>query len=86
MESDGIRLLIISNRLYSIELCKQYPSLSSTILELAGAMDSAGKITKRYDNTGTNSRFESATAQARGPLAFYSMTCDCLVLEALKLI
>lgn len=52
MKSDGIRLLTISNRLYSIELCKQYPSLSSTILELAGAMDSAGKIAKRYDNTG----------------------------------
>lgn len=41
-----------SHGLYSIELCKKHPALSSTILELAGAMDSAGKIAKRYDNTG----------------------------------
>ncbi|MBL7892179.1 MAG: class I SAM-dependent methyltransferase, partial [Bacteroidia bacterium] len=41
-----------SHGLYSIELCKKHPELSSTILELAGAMDSAGKIAKRYDNTG----------------------------------
>lgn len=41
-----------SHGLYSIELCKKHPALSSTILELAGAMDSAGKIAKRYDTTG----------------------------------
>lgn len=33
-----------SHGLYSIELCKKYPSLSSTILELPGAVDRASAI------------------------------------------
>lgn len=33
-----------SHGLYSIELCKRYPSLSSTILELPGAIDRASAI------------------------------------------
>lgn len=41
-----------SHGLYSIELCKKHPALSSTILELAGAIDAASKIAKRYDNSG----------------------------------
>lgn len=41
-----------SHGLYSIELCKKYPGLSSTILELPGAIDSASSIAKRYDTTG----------------------------------
>lgn len=41
-----------SHGLYSIELCKKYPALSSTILELPGAIESASAIAKRYDTTG----------------------------------
>ncbi|HET6721645.1 MAG TPA: class I SAM-dependent methyltransferase [Chitinophagaceae bacterium] len=41
-----------SHGLYSIELCKKYPALKSTILELPGAMESASAIAKRYDTTG----------------------------------
>ena len=41
-----------SHGLYSIELCKKYPGLKSTILELPGAIDSASAIAKRYDSTG----------------------------------
>lgn len=41
-----------SHGLYSIELCKKHPALSSTILELPGAIESAAAIAKRYDNTG----------------------------------
>jgi len=37
-----------SHGLYSIELCKKYPGLSSTILELPGAMDRASTIAARY--------------------------------------
>ena len=33
-----------SHGLYSIELCKKYPSLTSTILELPGAIDRASAI------------------------------------------
>jgi 2-polyprenyl-3-methyl-5-hydroxy-6-metoxy-1,4-benzoquinol methylase len=54
LPSGATRLLDIggSHGLYSIELCKKYPNLSSTILELAGAIDSASSIAKRYDQTG----------------------------------
>ena len=41
-----------SHGLYSIELCKKYPDLKSTILELHGAMEAASAIAKRYDTTG----------------------------------
>lgn len=41
-----------SHGLYSIELCKKYPNLSSTILELPGAVEAASAIAKRYDTTG----------------------------------
>lgn len=41
-----------SHGLYSIELCKKHPDLTSTILELAGAVESASAIAKRYDDTG----------------------------------
>jgi 2-polyprenyl-3-methyl-5-hydroxy-6-metoxy-1,4-benzoquinol methylase len=41
-----------SHGLFSIELCKQHPNLSSTILELQGAILAASSIAKRYDNTG----------------------------------
>lgn len=40
-----------SHGLYSIELCKKYPALNSTVLELPGAMESASAIAKRYDTT-----------------------------------
>lgn len=40
-----------SHGLYSIELCKKYPGLSSTILELPGAIEAASAIAKRYDTT-----------------------------------
>lgn len=41
-----------SHGLYSIALCKKYPELKSTILELPGAIESASAIAKRYDTTG----------------------------------
>ena len=41
-----------SHGLFSIELCKKHPGLSSTILELPGAMEAASAIAKRYDTTG----------------------------------
>lgn len=41
-----------SHGLYSIELCKKYPGLISTILELPAAIESASAIAKRYDTTG----------------------------------
>ena len=41
-----------SHGLFSIELCKKHPSLSSTIMELPGAMEAANAIAKRYDTTG----------------------------------
>ncbi len=41
-----------SHGLYSIELCKRYAGLSSTILDLPGAIESASAIAKRYDQTG----------------------------------
>jgi 2-polyprenyl-3-methyl-5-hydroxy-6-metoxy-1,4-benzoquinol methylase len=40
-----------SHGLYSIEICKKYPSLSSTILELPGAIDRAGKIAAAHGLT-----------------------------------
>lgn len=40
-----------SHGLYSIELCKKYPNLKSTILELPGAVEAASAIAKRYDTT-----------------------------------
>ena len=54
MPTGATRLLDIggSHGLYSIELCKKYPALSSTVLELAGAVESASSIAKRYDTTG----------------------------------
>lgn len=41
-----------SHGLYSIEICKRHPALSSTILELPGAIESASAIAKRNDTTG----------------------------------
>ena len=41
-----------SHGLYSIEICKRHPALTSTILELPGAVESASAIAKRYDTTG----------------------------------
>ena len=41
-----------SHGLYSIELCKKHPALSSTIMELPGAVEAASAIAKRYDTTG----------------------------------
>ena len=38
-----------SHGLYSIELCKKYPSLSSTILELPGAIDRASAIAAKHN-------------------------------------
>jgi 2-polyprenyl-3-methyl-5-hydroxy-6-metoxy-1,4-benzoquinol methylase len=54
MPAGASKLLDIggSHGLYSIELCKKYPALSSTILELPGAIESASSIAKRYDKTG----------------------------------
>lgn len=40
-----------SHGLFSIELCKRHPGLSSTIMELPGAIDAASAIAKRYDTT-----------------------------------
>src|SRR6186713_1020181 len=40
-----------SHGLFSIELCKRHSSLSSTILELPGAIEAASAIAKRYDTT-----------------------------------
>ena len=40
-----------SHGLFSIELCKRNPSLSSTIMELPGAIEAASAIAKRYDTT-----------------------------------
>lgn len=37
-----------SHGLYSIELCRRHPGLRSTILELPGAIASAGAIARRY--------------------------------------
>lgn len=46
LPANASRMLDIggSHGLYSIELCKKYPSLSSTILELPGAIDRASAI------------------------------------------
>lgn len=41
-----------SHGLFSIELCKKHPSLSSTIMELPGAIEAASAIAKRYDTKG----------------------------------
>jgi 2-polyprenyl-3-methyl-5-hydroxy-6-metoxy-1,4-benzoquinol methylase len=41
-----------SHGLYSIELCKKHPSLSSVVLELAGAVQPASNIASRYDTSG----------------------------------
>ena len=40
-----------SHGLFSIELCKKHPALSSTIMELPGAIEAASAIAKRYDTT-----------------------------------
>lgn len=40
-----------SHGLFSIELCKKHPRLSSTIMELPGAIEAASAIGKRYDTT-----------------------------------
>lgn len=41
-----------SHGLYSIELCKRHPGLTSIVLELPGAIQSAETIAKRYDKAG----------------------------------
>jgi 2-polyprenyl-3-methyl-5-hydroxy-6-metoxy-1,4-benzoquinol methylase len=40
-----------SHGLFSIELCKKHPGLTSTIMELPGAIAAASAIAKRYDTT-----------------------------------
>ena len=40
-----------SHGLFSIELCKKHPALTSTIMELPGAIEAASAIAKRYDTT-----------------------------------
>ena len=40
-----------SHGLFSIELCKKHTGLSSTIMELPGAIEAASAIAKRYDTT-----------------------------------
>src|SRR5687767_1126709 len=40
-----------SHGLYSIELCKKHPALTSTIMELPGAVEAAKAIAKRYETT-----------------------------------
>jgi len=52
--NNAVSLLDIggSHGLFSIELCKKYPALHSTILELPDAVESASAIAKRYDTTG----------------------------------
>ena len=40
-----------SHGLFSIELCKKHPGLTSTIMELPGAIEAARAIAKRYDTT-----------------------------------
>ena len=54
MPKGAARMLDIggSHGLYSIEICKRHPALTSTILELPGAIESASVIAKRYDKTG----------------------------------
>lgn len=53
LPASATRMLDIggSHGLYSIELCKKYPSLSSTVLELPGAVDSASAMAARYGMT-----------------------------------
>jgi len=41
-----------SHGLFSIEICRRYAGLTSTILELPGAIESARAISKRYDDSG----------------------------------
>ena len=41
-----------SHGLYSIELCMKHPGLTSTIMELPGAVEAASAIAKKYDTTG----------------------------------
>jgi len=41
-----------SHGLYSIELCRKHSTLSSTILELPGAIEAASAIARKYDQTG----------------------------------
>lgn len=54
LSKNAVNMLDIggSHGLFSIELCKKYPGLKSTILELPGAIESASAIAKRYDTTG----------------------------------
>lgn len=40
-----------SHGLFSIELCKKHPGLTSTIMELPAAVEAASAIAKRYDTT-----------------------------------
>jgi SAM-dependent methyltransferase len=59
------RLLDIggSHGLYSIELCRRHPALSSTILELAGAVDRASEIAAR-EGIGERVKFRVGNALA----------------------
>lgn len=53
LPATAIKMLDIggSHGLYSIELCKKYPSLSSTIIELPGAIDRASTIAAQHGLT-----------------------------------
>jgi SAM-dependent methyltransferase len=55
-----------SHGLYSIALCKKYPGLQSTVLELPGAKEDAEAIAKRYDNTG-RIRYQTGNALLDDP-------------------
>jgi len=53
VQNDATKMLDIggSHGLFSIELCKKHPGLTSTILELPEAIEIASAIAKRYDTT-----------------------------------
>ena len=51
-----------SHGLYSIELCKKYPSLNSTVFELPAAVEAASAIAKRYDTTGGRVSYRGGNA------------------------
>jgi 2-polyprenyl-3-methyl-5-hydroxy-6-metoxy-1,4-benzoquinol methylase len=60
-----------SHGLFSIELCRKYPGLSSTVLELPAAYGAAAAIAKRYDDTGRVAyRAGDALADDLGPEKF----------------
>jgi SAM-dependent methyltransferase len=66
-----------SHGLFSIELCRRHPGLSSTVLELPAAFDAASAIAKRYDDTGRVAyRAGDALADDLG-----SQACDIVMIN-----